>query len=62
MKENAYWQQVLLNTYRQGDKLMTLDEYKKLVNSVKAKDIRGIARQYFNEMNYVVGKLMPVNE
>ena len=61
MKENSYWQQVLLNTYRQGDKLMTLDEYRKLVNSVKAKDIRRIALQYFNEMNYVVGKLMPEN-
>ena len=59
MKENSFWQQVLLNTYRQGDKLMTFEEYRKLVNSVKTKDIRRVARQYFNEMNYVVGKLMP---
>ena len=60
IKENSYWQHVLLNTYRQGDKLLTLDDYKKLINSVKAKDIRRIARQCFNETNYVVGELMPV--
>jgi zinc protease len=59
MKDNSYWQQVLLNTYRQGDKLMTLDEYKKLIHSVKPKDIRRVARLYFNERNYVIGKLMP---
>jgi len=59
MKENAYWQQVLLNTYRQGDKLMTIEEYTKLIQSVKPGDIRRVARLYFNERNYVVGKLMP---
>jgi zinc protease len=59
MKDNSYWLQTLLNTYRQGDKLMTFDEYKKLINSVKAKDIRSVAQQYFNETNYVEGRLMP---
>ena len=59
MKENSYWQQVLLNTYRQGDKLMTFEEYKKMVQSVRSRDIRRVARQYFNEKNYVIGKLMP---
>ena len=62
MKENTYWQQVLLNIYRQGDKLMTLEEYTKLVQSVKPNDIRRVARLYFNERNYVVGKLMPVKK
>jgi zinc protease len=60
MQENAFWQQILLNTYRQGDKLMTLEEYKKMVNAVKASDIRKVAQKYFNEKNYVTGKLMPV--
>jgi len=59
IQENVYWQQVLLNIYRQGDKVMTLDEYKKMVNAVKASDIRKIALKYFNETNYVTGKLMP---
>ena len=59
MKENSYWQQALLNTYRQGDKLMTLEEYTKLIHSVKPKDIRKVARLYFNERNYVIGKLTP---
>jgi len=61
MKENSFWLQVLLNTYRQGDKLMTIEEYTKLIQSVKPRDIRRIARLYFNERNYVIGKLMPAN-
>jgi zinc protease len=60
MKENSYWLQALMNMYRQGDKLTTLEEYKKLINSVKANDIRKVAQQYFSETNYVEGKLMPV--
>jgi zinc protease len=59
MKENSFWQQVLLNTYRQGDKLMTLEEYKKLIQSIRPRDIQIIAQLYFNERNYVAGKLMP---
>ena len=62
MKENNYWQQVLLNIYRQGDKPMTLEDYKKMVNSVKAKDISKVTRQYFNDANYVRGELMPAEE
>jgi zinc protease len=59
MKENSFWLQVLLNNYRQGDKLMTIEEYTKLVQSVKPNDIRRVARLYFTEKNYVTGKLMP---
>ena len=56
MTENQYWLSVLLNTYQHGDRLMTFEEYKRLVNSVRPRDIRRIARQYFNENNYVIGK------
>ena len=59
IKENSFWLQELLNTYMQGDRLMTLEEYTRLVNSVRPNDIRRAARQYFNETNYVIGKLMP---
>ena len=62
MKENQYWLQILMNTYRQGDKLMTLEDYKKLVNSVKTRDIRRVTQQYFNDRNYVLGELMPAKE
>jgi zinc protease len=62
MKENTYWLQILQNVYRQGDRLMTLDEYKKLVNSVKVRDIRRVSRKYINENNYVAGKLMPLKQ
>jgi len=62
MKENSYWRQMLLNTYMLGDKLITFDEYKKMINSIKPKDIRRAARTYFNEKNYVAGKLMPVKK
>ena len=61
MKENSFWLNTLTNVYRQGDKPMTLNDYKKLVNSVKAKDIRRVTRQYFNDRNYVLGELMPAN-
>ena len=60
MKENQYWLNMLTNIYRHGDKPMTLEEYKKLVNSVKAKDIRRVTQQYFNDTNYVLGELKPV--
>jgi zinc protease len=59
LKENSYWLQALLNRYRQGDEPMGLDAYRKLVKSVKAKDIRRVARLYFTDRNYVAGKLMP---
>ncbi len=62
MKENSYWQQVLLNTYRQGDKLFTLEDYEKMIRSVKERDIRMMARKYFDETNYVLGELMPVKK
>ncbi|MDR1865559.1 MAG: hypothetical protein LBR08_08310, partial [Bacteroidales bacterium] len=59
MKENAYWLNVLQNMYRQKDKLMTLEEYRKIIRSVNRKDIRNVARKYINENNYVIGKLLP---
>ncbi len=59
LKENSYWQQILQNAYRQGDKLMTMEEYKKAINAITVKDIRNAARKYLNENNYVIGELMP---
>jgi zinc protease len=59
IKENTYWLGMLQDIYRQNDKLMTLDEYKKIIQSITVKDIRGVARKYINENNYVIGKLLP---
>ncbi|MDR3093896.1 MAG: insulinase family protein [Bacteroidales bacterium] len=59
LRENSYWLGSLQNAARQNDPLMTLEEYKKLVQSISAKDIKNIARKYINENNYVVGKLLP---
>ena len=60
MKDNNYWQQILENSYRRGDKILTIDEYRKMIKSVKSKDIRKVARIYLNEENYVQGELMPL--
>ena len=57
MEGNEFWKKALLNTYREGDKPVTLQDFKKSVNSVRPRDIRAIARQYFNETNYVQGIL-----
>jgi zinc protease len=62
MKENSYWQQVLQNVYKRGDKLVSLEEYTKFIRSVKPKHISNLTRKYFNENNYVLGKLMPAKE
>ena len=62
LKENIYWQQSLQNIYRHGDKLLTFEEFKKMVNSIKTRDIRRTAQKYLSETNYVIGKLMPAEK
>jgi len=62
IEDNRYWLNTLLGHYRNGDRLMTLNEYNRIVNSVRPRDIRRIARQYFKETNYVMGILSPYSE
>jgi zinc protease len=62
MKENSWWQNALLNVYRQNDKLTSLEEFKKAVQAVTAKNIKTIAGKYLNSTNYVTGRLMPAEQ
>ena len=59
MANNEYWMSAFLNLYQNGEKIMSLNDYKKAVNSVKTSDVKKVARQYFNETNYLVGFFMP---
>jgi zinc protease len=59
MKENSFWLSALQNIYYQGDKLLSLDEYKNFINSITGNDIKAIAKKYLNTGNYVQVALTP---
>ena len=59
LKENSFWLGSLQNLYLFGDKLLTLEEYKTVVNSFKAEDIKAIANKYLNTQSYVQVALTP---
>ncbi len=59
MKDNNYWISVLQNHFYQDDRLISLDEYKKIVSSVTQKNIREIAEKYLNTTSYVQVDLTP---
>ena len=45
LKENNFWISALQGLYLNGDRLLTLDEYKTFVNSFTSKDIKKIAAE-----------------
>jgi zinc protease len=59
LKENNFWVSSLQNYYLNGDRLMTLEEYKTFVNSFTVKDIKKIAGRYMNTDSYVKVALTP---
>jgi zinc protease len=59
LKENSFWLGSLQNLYLFGDKLLTLEEYKTVVNSFTAEDIKAIANKYLNTQSYVQVALTP---
>ena len=62
LKENSFWRSILYGSYYYGldrtDEVL-LDDYKKLVESISAKDIQKIAKKYINLKNYIVVTLEP---
>ena len=62
LKENSFWRSILYGSYYYGldrtDEVL-LDDYKKLVESITAKDIQKIAKKYINLKNYIVVTLEP---
>ncbi|MDP4223498.1 MAG: insulinase family protein [Bacteroidota bacterium] len=58
-KENSFWVSALQNHFLEGDRLLTLDEYKNYVNSFAAKEIKDVADRYLNTKSYVEVDLTP---
>jgi zinc protease len=59
MKENSFWLSALQNQYYQGDKILSLDDFRNFVNSITKDDIKAIAIKYLNFSNYVQVALTP---
>jgi len=59
IRENGYWLSALQSHYLNGDRLLSLEEYKAIVNSVTVKDIRNVARKYLDTESYVEVALTP---
>jgi len=59
LKENNFWISALQSLYMNGDRLLTLDEYKTFVNSFTGKDIKKIAGKYLDTESYVKVALTP---
>ena len=62
LKENNFWVSALQSLYINGDRLLTLDEYKTFVNSFTGKDIKKIAGKYLDTESYVKVALTPAQK
>ncbi|MBG0860355.1 MAG: insulinase family protein [Bacteroidales bacterium] len=62
VKENNFWLTTLQNHYVNGDRLLSLEEYKTFVNSFTGDDIKSIARKYLDTKNYVEVALTPAEK
>jgi len=62
VKENGFWLSYLQNHYINGNKILLLEEYKSLVNSMTVKKIKAIANRYLDTQNYVQVYLTPKEE
>jgi zinc protease len=62
LKENNFWISALQNLYFNGDRLLTLEEYKTYVNSFTVKDIKALAGKYLDTGNYVKVALTPAQK
>jgi zinc protease len=59
VKENSFWLSYLQNHYLFENKILSLEEFKDLVNSFTVKDIKGVAKKYLDTENYVRVALTP---
>ena len=59
VKENGFWISTIQNHYINGEKLLSLEEYKTFVNSFTKDSIRAIASKYLDTENYVQVALTP---
>jgi zinc protease len=59
VKENSFWLSYLQNHYLFGNKILSLDEYKALVNSFTVKKMQAVANKYLDTDSYVEVYLTP---
>ena len=59
VKENSFWLSALQNHFLNGDKLLSLEDYKTFVNSFTGNDIKAVANKYLNTESYVQVALTP---
>ena len=59
VRENTFWLSYLQNHYQYGSRILSLEEYKGLVNSMTAKKIKAVAKRYLDTENYVRVALTP---
>jgi zinc protease len=59
IKDNGFWLSLLQNHFLLGDKLLTMEEYKTLVNSFTGADIKAVANKYLDTRSYVKVALTP---
>ncbi len=59
VRENTFWLSYLQNHYQYGSRILSLEEYKGLVNSMTAKNIKTVAKRYLDTENYVRVALTP---
>ena len=59
MKENNFWISYLQSHFLNGNKILSLNEYRDFVNSVDTKTIKKIAGRYLNTTHYVKAALTP---
>lgn len=59
IKENGFWLSYLQNHYINGNKILSLDDYRNLVNSISVKMVKTVANKYLDTNNYVQVYLTP---
>jgi len=59
LKENSFWISALQGLYLNGDRLLSLENYKTFINSFSGDDIKAIANKYLNTDSYVQVALTP---
>ena len=58
-QNNGFWMGQIMGSYMYDENRDDIDQYDQLVKSIKAKDIKKMAKKYLNLKNYVVVNLKP---
>lgn len=58
-QNNGFWMSQIMGSYMYGENRDDINQYDQLVKSIKAKDIKKVAKKFLNLKNYVVVTLKP---